>query len=76
MAYLHDWQVDAGYQLVVQPGLLAVGGEGSLSSFPYGFSIGLLGLPHGMVAGFQEGMFQETGSRSCPSLKAWSKKIS
>lgn len=28
-------------------------------------------LPHSMVAGFQEGVSQETGSGSCQFLKAW-----
>lgn len=52
------WQVGAG-ELGPHPGLLDVGEGGGLSSFLYRFSVGVLGLPHEMEAGFQEGMFQK-----------------
>lgn len=60
-------------QLGPHPELLAVGGMGGLSFFPYGFSIGLLGLPHDMEAGFKK-KCSKRGSRSYQFLKAQSKK--
>lgn len=64
MVYSLVWQVGSSAR--------AVGSRGGecLSSLLYGFPVGLLGAPHEMEAGFQEGMFQETGSRSCLSFKA------
>lgn len=49
MAHLHGWLVGGGCQLGVHLGLLARGN-----------SLGLVGLPHSMMAEFQEQVFQET----------------
>lgn len=51
MAHTYGWQVGAGSCLGAQLGLLARGPDSS----PRGpLHTGLLGLPYGMVAGFQE----------------------